>query len=293
MTLRAARRTAVALAVATLVAGCSATAGSAPERPVPGVAPLLYRYITDLSDAAQAIHYGFNLVDLGPYRSVIDALPAGERALVWLGGYSDATCAFVTPDGQARREVSALAGDQKVAGYYIADEADDALPAYGGHCPRVAAQVAARSRLVRGRAPGAFTYEVVTEPDNFAAFARATDVLGADPYPCMTGRGCDWSQIPRYVAALDAAGVPRYWGVLQAFGYRTWRPPTPGELARMIAQWQRSRWQGEQVFAWTYEGWSLAGHPGLLGKLRTLNLGGLRSTGTPADGCHQNTGPES
>lgn len=298
MTWRAAGLGAVALALTALVAGCSAAArpaarptvhpaarpaartpARAAPRPEPRTSPPAYRYLTDLSDGAQARRYGFNLVDLGPYRSQIDALPSGERALVWLGGYSDAMCSFGTTDAQVRGEVSALAGDPQVAGYYIADEADDALPAYGGHCPHVEAQVAARSRLVSGLAPGAFTYEVVTEPGNFAAFARATDVLGADPYPCRTGRGCDWSTIPRYIAALDAAHVPRYWGVIQAFGYQSWQTPTPGELARMIAQWQNSRWQGEQVYAWADAGWSLESHPELLAELRALNLDGLRSPG--------------
>jgi hypothetical protein len=271
---------AAALGAAALVTACSAPAPSPPPAGTPAAspaapAPLRYRYLTDASSEAQARRYGFNLVDLGPYRSLIDALPAGERALVWLGGYSPADCAFAATDEQVRRELAPLAGDPKVAGYYLADEADDALPAYGGHCPHVAAQVTARTRLVHRLAPGTFTYEVVTEPGNFAAFARATDVLGTDPYPCLVGRPCDWSLIPRYIAALDAAHVARYWGVLQAFSYERWRSPTPGERASMIRQWQQSRWQGEQVFAWHYAGWSLAGHPGLLAVLRALNSGRL------------------
>jgi hypothetical protein len=283
---------AAALGVTMLVTACSAAtpsslaAAGAPAVSPIAAAPLHYRYLTDLSSGTQAQRYGFNLVDLGPYRSLIDALPAGERVLVWLGGYSPADCAFVNTDAEVRQEVSALAGDPRVAGYYLADEADDALPAYGGHCPHVAAQIAARSRLVHQLAPGTFTYEVVTEPGNFAAFARATDVLGTDPYPCLVGRQCDWSLIPRYIAALDAAHVARYWGLLQAFSYGKWRSPTPGELASMIRQWQHSRWQGEQVFAWDWAGWSLASHPGLLTVLRTLNSGQLGG-GSTAQPCRR------
>ena len=172
---------------------------------------LRYRYLTDLPDGAVARDYGYDLVDLGPYRAAVDALPAGERALVWIGGYSLADCAFDLSDADVRQALAGLARDPKVAGYYLADEADDALPAYGGHCPHVAAQITQRSRLVHALAPGVFTYEVVTEPGNFAAFARATDVMGADPYPCLRGRSCDWAQIPAYIAALNAAHVPRYW----------------------------------------------------------------------------------
>lgn len=262
------------IGVTMLVVACSASAAPSPAPPV--LAPpaqLSYRYLTDLHSGTQARRYGFNLVDVGPYRSLIDALPPGERALVWLGGYSRADCAFVTTDARARQQLLALAGDPKVAGYYIDDEADDGLPANQGHCPHVVAQVEARSRLVHRLAPGAFTYEVVAEPGDYAAFARATDVLGAAAYPCFTGRPCDWSKIPRYIADLDAAHVPRYWGVLQAFGAGKWRSPTPAELSAMIGQWQRSRWQGEQVFAWDWDGWSLPGHPGLLAVLRAANSG--------------------
>ena len=102
---------------------------------------------------------------------------------------------------------------------------------------------------------------MVTEPGNFAAFAHATDVMGADPYPCLRGRACDWAEIPAYIAALNAAHVPRYWALLQVFGYGKWRAPTAAELARMIGQWEQSRWQGEQTFSWSYLGWSLRATP--------------------------------
>jgi hypothetical protein len=250
-----------------------AAASGRPSAAGTGRTRLRDTYLTDLSDGARARRYGYNLVDLGPYRAAIDALPPGERALVWLGGYVDRSCSFASSDASVRRAVGGLAGDPKVAGYYIADEADDALPAYGGHCPDVVAQVTARSRLVHLLAPGPFTYEVVTEPGNFAAFAHATEVMGADPYPCLRGRPCDWAQIPAYIAALRAAHVARYWGLLQAFSYRHWRYPTPAELTRMIRQWQQSGWQGEQTFAWSYSGSSLASRPGLLAVLRRLNSG--------------------
>ncbi|MDA8322634.1 MAG: hypothetical protein M0030_22900 [Actinomycetota bacterium] len=234
---------------------------------------LRYRYLTDSPGGQIDRRLGFDLADTGPFRSVIDRLPAGQRALVWIGPYDPATCSFAISAAALRRVLAPLAADPKVAGYYIADEADDALPGYGGHCPDVAAQVRARSRLVHRLAPGAFTYEVVTEPGNFAAFATATDVLGADPYPCRAGGGCDWSMIPRYIAALTAARVARYWGVLQAFSAGPWRYPTPLELRTMIRQWARSRWQGAQTFAWSYAGHSLARHPGLLAVLRAFNVG--------------------
>lgn len=263
----------LALAAAALTAAC---AGPAARPAMHGSSHRLlqYRYLTDDSDGGQTMPYGYNLVDLGPDRSLIDALPAGQRALVWIGNYNRVACSFSLSAVDIRQALAGLAGDRKVAGYYIADEPDDALPAYGGHCPNVVTQVTARSSLVHSLAPGKFTYEVVTEPGNFAAFAKATDVMGTDPYPCLRGGPCDWTQIPRYIAALNAAHVARYWGVLQAFSMAEWRYPTAAELRAMIRQWQQSSWQGEQTFAWSFAGHSLAQRPGLLAVLRSLNRGG-------------------
>jgi hypothetical protein len=268
--LRAASLVLVQLATAAVLAAPGSSPALATAR-VGNHGALTYRYLTDNSDGRLTRSFGYNLVDLGPYRSLINSLPAGQRALVWIGNYDLATCSFQTSDATIRRDLAPLARDRKVAGYYLADEPDDGLPAYGGHCPHVLAQIEARNRLVHRLAPGAFTYEVVTEPGNFAAFAKATDVLGADPYPCLHGRTCDWRMIPRYIAALSAAHVARYWGVLQAFSDGHWRYPTAAELQAMIRQWERSRWQGEQTFAWSFDGNSLTRRPRLLAVLRALN----------------------
>jgi hypothetical protein len=284
---------AFATSVLTVACGSAATHGGAGPTAGPTAGPaqswslpppaghsgLRYQYAVGLSDGGVARRYGYNLVDTGPSRAAIDALPAGVRALVWLGNYSLQTCRFGRPDAVVRQQVGRLANDPKVAGYYIADEPDDGLPAYGGHCPDVVAQVSARNRLIHQLAPGAFTYEVVTEPGNFAAFAHASDVMGADPYPCLRGRPCDWSKIPAYIAALRAAGVRHYWGVLQAFSFHDWRFPTPAELTRMIRQWQRSGWQGEQTYLWSDGVNGLASQPGLLAVLGQLNTGQLAPTG--------------
>jgi hypothetical protein len=251
----------------------AATARSRITARIPGRGVPRYRYMTDTPDGARTRPYGYNLVDLGPYRSLIDALPAGQRALVWIGNYDQAACSFSRSNSEISRALTGLARDPRVAGYYIADEADDAQPAFGGHCPDVLRQVAARSRLVHRLAPGVFTYEVVAEPSDFAAFAHATDVLGADPYPCRDDLFCDWATIPRYIAALRAAHVARYWGVLQAFSGAGWRYPTPAELRTMIGQWERSDWQGEQTFSWNYAGHDLTRQRGLLAILKDLNLG--------------------
>ena len=292
---RAARRgwalaAAAALAVVFAAAACGGTAAgrsrpptgsppsqaSQPTDAAPSAGTLRYRYMTDLPDGGVAARYGYNLADLGPDRSLVDALPDGVRALIWLGDYSHDTCSFTRSDAYVRAAVAGLAGDPKVAGYYIDDEADDALPADGGHCPDVLAQVTARSAVVQKLAPGAFTYQVVAEPGNYRAFAHATDVMGATAFPCLAGRACDWNMIPARIAALDAAHVAHYWGVLDAFGEGQWRWPTAAELTRMIGQWQRSRWEGQQTFAWNWRGSELASQPTLLDVLSRFNTGQLR-----------------
>ncbi len=49
----------------------------------------------------------------------------------------------------------------------------------------------------------------------------------------------------------------------------------------MIRQWERSDWQGEQTFAWSFAGHSLARHPDLLAVLAAVNDGRVKAlTGT-------------
>jgi hypothetical protein len=257
----------VASATGAAPSAAGATGAVLPRGPSGAVAA---RYMTDLGDGTIAARYGFNLADVGPDRSTIDGLAAGVNALVWLGDYDKSTCAWQISDTKLASLLSPLVGDPKVAGFYISDEADDAIPPFG-HCRNAAGQIAARSALVHSLAPGPYTYEVVTEPQNFAALATATDVMGTDPYPCRAHQPCDMTMIPRYIAALEAAKVPHYLGVLQAFGDSRWRFPTASELHAMIDQWQLSRWQGVQVFAWSWAGNSLLDHSDLLSVLQELN----------------------
>jgi acid phosphatase len=251
----------------------SAPVGASPAPASTASGAVADRYLTDLGDGNTDMTYGFDLADVGPYRSTIDGLPTGVRALVWVGDYDKAACGWQMSDAQLATLLPALRGDPKVAGFYIADEADDAIPPFG-HCPGAAGQIAARSALVHSLDPGPFTYELVTEPQHFAVLATATDVMGADPYPCRVNKPCDTTMIPRYIAALAAAKVPHYWGVLQAFGDSEWRYPTASELQAMIDQWRHSNWQGIQVFAWTWAGNKLADHHDLLSVLQQLNANG-------------------
>jgi hypothetical protein len=259
------------LAIAALVA-CSTQdrQGSAKVVPYPTIQKESAGFLAAMVDTADPVtsSYGYGLVDATPGQLFM--VSAGQRALVWLGGYDNARCRWETDDAGVREAFAGgeLARSGKVAGYFIADEPNSA-----GGCPAAAGQVRARAALVRklDSNPAHFTLVNVDDPHQFAAFRNSADVMATDPYPCHVGKACDWSQIPSYVGQLRAAGVVRYMGMLQAFSGGDWRWPTAAELTRMIGQWQQSEWIGELTFSWSYAGNKLADHPELLAVLRRLN----------------------
>lgn len=241
--------------------------------PVAAGNPLPYRYITDSgSSQSAAAQAGYNLFDVGPYKSTIDALPAGTKALVWIGDYDNGSCRFSYSDSYIRSHLSLLKGDKKVAGYYIADEPHHRM------CPTAPKQLAARSALVHSLVPGTFTYTVIEDgssnPGEYAAFRNAADYIGLDPYPCTFADGCVYSKIDDDVRRARAAGVRHIWGVLQAFQDGYYRYPKPTEMTEIISRWRAAGIEGQQTFAWSYAGHSLAQQPQLLAVLRAYNRNG-------------------
>jgi len=232
-----------------------------------GSAPGFLSVALNTTDPVTA-RYGYSMVDVTPER--VEKVATGQRALVWLGGYDKARCRWNWSDDEISRRFAryGLARSSRVAGYFVADEPNTDL-----NCPRAAAQVRARSALVRSldRDVKRFTLVNVDDPDQFAAFRGATDVMSVNVYPCLVAKPCDWSKIPRVLSRLRAAGVTRYMGMLQAFSYAQWRWPTAVELRGMIAQWQRSDWLGQLTFSWRCKGGELAHHPELLRVLKRLN----------------------
>jgi hypothetical protein len=201
------------------------------------------------------------VLDASP--SELQPLPAGTHALIWLGGYDAETCRFASDDAEVTDWFAryALAGDPRVVGYFVADE-----PNADHRCPAAPDQVRQRSTLVRSLDPDLrrFTLANIDDPQQFAAFRDAADVLSTDPYPCAAAvPDCDWSLIPSYIAALRGAGVTRYMGMVQAFSGGDWRWPTPADLRRMLDQWRASDWCGALVFSWDYQGARLLDHPEL------------------------------
>lgn len=259
------KRFLVALSAAALCACTSAVPEPAPPAPPAPAAP----FVTAMLNAgpADTTRFGYDLVDVTP--AEIASVHGARQAFVWLGGYDDNTCSWSWSDAQ----IVALFSQYRVAtprtaGYFIADEPNSTRT-----CPAAAGQVRARAQLVRSLDSDTrhFTFANIDDPTQFRAFRDTVDVLGTDPYPCRTGRPCDWSLIPQYIAALRAADVQRYIPVLQAFRGGPWRWPTARELENMIAQWQRSSWSGEITFSWSYAGGNLGEHSDLLSVLRQVN----------------------
>ena len=250
---------------------------------VPRAAPPPYRYMYEHDRSPSGYDRiaaaGFNLIDVGPYASSLDAMaPLKVKGLVWLGDYDNATCSWERSDSTIRSQVSAIKGHPNAAGYFISDEPQ--LSA----CPNAPAQHKARSDLVKSLDPGRFTMIVLdsNNPDStstYVAWRATSDYQGLDPYPCRPGKPCDFAMIDRHVAAADAAGL-RYWAVVQAFEDNNWRWPTPDEETTMLRHWAASHWEGYAAFAWQWAGSTLDDQPGLVRALATFNSGATTTTTT-------------
>lgn len=234
---------------------------------------LRYRYIfNSSSDPASVAANGWNLLDISSGWQ-LDGLPAGTKALVWVGNYRDSTCGWQISNAELETKITAMAGSDKVAGYFFSDEPDPAI------CPNAPAQHVARSDLIHALDPGTFTVLVIDSNSGVSAaevplWVDAADYVGLNPYPCLRGEACDYAQIDEMIAAADASGLT-YWGVVQAFADSEWRWPTAAEERHMLAQWAASNWKGYMTFAWTWAGNSLGDQQQLLAVLKDFNENGI------------------
>jgi hypothetical protein len=263
---RSFRTAALIVAVALAGAGCGGGDASRPSGyAVRGV------YDRDLSatgfDDEAAL--GFNLIDSSPDPAEVDALAArGLKGFLWLGGYSNSSCAFNESDAWVRAHVRSVAGHHGVGAYFIDDEPDPDA------CPTAPAQIAARSALVRSLDPGRATFVVIERLERLKLFAGTVDVIGLDRYPCSIAHGCDYSKIHAQAAEADRLGI-RYWGVLQAYGDDWYKVPTPDEMHQQFEHWRATNMEGYLVFAWRYPDDSpstwLANNSGLQAQLAIEN----------------------
>ena len=249
----------------------SASHGATPPRTAPLVdtartLPAGFQsYMTDTADPVTA-NFGYTLADVtaGDFNSLTT-----QKGLVWVGDWTTTSCTWAISDASLTALITTdiKPHSSHLYGFYIADEPDNSP------CPSAPAALRERTALIHSLLPGYPTYAVIEFPSNYAHFNGTVDIMGIDPYPCHRGAACGTSEIPNYIAALKAAGVSRYWGVIQAFQDDYYRFPTATELTAMIRQWTASRWSGQQTFAWRYGGNSLSDHPDLLAVLARLNSG--------------------
>jgi hypothetical protein len=242
---------------------------------------------------------GFNSVMTGPYKELLDPLKAkGIKGVVWLGAYRNApTCSFERSDVQITAQVRAIAGHPAILAYFLGDEP------HVSDCPIAPAMFKKRSDLVHSLDPGSTTFTVIQASENgvahdYAPWAGVVDVIGFDVYPCARAKTtCDFGLIDAAVNAIEAAGIKRYWAVVQDFQDCYYRLPTSQELRGQFDHWARSNMGGYFVFSWNYQpadsrcvGATLGSHPENVAELKyennvTFSPAGLGAVQPPSAGA--------
>jgi hypothetical protein len=225
--------------------------------------------------------------------SLATAASLGMKAIVWLGDYDNSTCAFQQSDAAVVSTVNAIKRESALIGYFLADEPEQAEV----NCPRVAAQIKARSDLVHrtDHNTAHFTYTIVSNEGtnlrcyDYAPFMGTTDVMGLDIYPfryttsipCVSGTNvlADISNAisawRRQSAAYKSAHhgfIPRFYAVLQDFTDSHWRRPSVTELRQQWTAWQNSGAEGVWYFSWDWQGNSLGALTGHQCQFKIENL---------------------
>jgi hypothetical protein len=223
---------------------------------------------------------GFNSVMTGPYKELLDPLKAkGLKGVVWLGAWRNApTCSFERDDAKITAQVTAIAGHPAILAYLLGDEP------HVSDCPNAPAMFKKRSELVHSLDPGSATFTVIQAFENgvahdYAPWAHVVDIIGFDVYPCAKAKtACDFGTIDASVKAIQAAGIKRYWAIVQDFQDCYYRLPTPQELHAQFAHWARSNMSGYFVFSWNYQptdprcvGATLGSYPDNLAELKYEN----------------------
>ncbi|TDD82787.1 hypothetical protein E1293_15945 [Actinomadura darangshiensis] len=200
---------------------------------------------TQPSDYPRLRELGYDLVDVKADPSLVTGVPAGMRALLWVGNF---TCdGFELDWKDFQQAVQRFGRDPKVYGWYLSDEPNPR------ECPEIAGEIRRRAAYVKEHAPGQVSFISLTDwpmkpltPDRVGV-----DLVGLDPYPCKgssrTREHCDIGAIDRMVRMADAAGIPRakIAPVLQAFGQscskgdRQYWMPTEDQFRKILARWDR------------------------------------------------------
>jgi hypothetical protein len=223
---------------------------------------------------------GFNTVMASPYPQLLDPVAAkGLEGIVWLGNWLNApACKFERNDATITTQVTAVAKQRAILAYYLGDEP------HVSECPQAPAMFKQRTELVHSLAPGSVTFTVIQQSENgtlrnYAPWAGAVDVIGFDIYPCSkASSSCNFGAIDAAIAAIEGAGIKRYWAIIQDFQDCYYRLPTPQELRAQYDHWARSNMSGYLVFSWNYQsvdpkcvGTNLENHPDNISELKYEN----------------------
>jgi len=232
--------------------------------------PLHYAFNTQ-GGIADLIALGFNLFDISGSKTnpvstleLVNALPEGTQALIWLGNLGNAPIGQSCPapgfsDAEFMAVVDILANNPKVFGYNLADEPHPSV------CPDAANAIKARSDYIHTHAPGQKTYITIQDGSNMCPLGEGCeyralrpeithiDLIGLDPYPCHFDSAgqpvpCNISKISQRVQFAIANGIPlsAIIPVYQAFGQEGrldgksiyYRTPTTTEFQDMLNFWK-------------------------------------------------------
>lgn len=241
---------------------------------------------------------GFNVFDVAGsntnpagVKTKLDALPAGSKAMIWVGNLGKTAGVQGFTRAQFQAQVNALATDPRVYGYFIADEPHPIL------FPTVVAEIAARADYLRAKAPAQKSFIVVLDGSKYcngtlgceygalAPSKSHVDVVGVDSYPCHLGAPCDFNKIPERVNAAIKAGIPRgqIAPVYQSFGQEGatnpyYRTPTAAELQTMLDTWKANLPAPvlDYAYSWgtqTSSPQALINHPELQSVVKAHNAG--------------------
>ena len=295
--------TARAFVLTALLASAATTTAAAPTKTVTtnktAAATATAHFTVNLGQSyTTAKSMGFNVFDVvgsttnpASVKAKLAALPAGSRAMIWVGNLGKQADVQGFTRAQFQAQVNALATDRRVFGYYIADEPHPIL------FPSVVAEIAARADYLRAKAPSQKSFIVVLDGTSicngtlgceYAALAPSkshVDIVGVDSYPCHLGAPCDFNMIPQRVNAAIRAGIPRgrIAPVYQAFGQEGaanpyYRTPTAAELQTMLAMWKANVPAPvlDYAYSWgtqTSSPQALINHPALQSVVKTHNAG--------------------
>jgi len=251
----------------------TATSSATEVDATPSMTPTvpLHAAFNTQGDIADLIALGFNLFDVTGSKTnpastleLVNALPEGTQALVWLGNIGNAPIGQSCPppgfsDAQFEAQVDILANNPKVFGYNLSDEPHPST------CPDAASAIKARSDYIHTHAPGQKTYITILDGSNmcpegegceyhaFRPEITHVDLFGLDPYPCHFNSAgqpvtCDTSKISQRVELATANGIPlsAIIPVFEAFGQEGrldgksiyYRTPTTAEFQEMLDLWK-------------------------------------------------------